>query len=119
MNLGVLMYYIKAKNSEFKQRMDESKQKVASFDDRIKKSQQTLQRWSDTAKKVSLGVSAALAAVTLELRKATQENVRYTNALIGLQSIAESLGEDLDAVTEAAKKLASDGLMGIDDAATA
>ena len=118
MNLGVLTYYIKAKNSEFKQKIDESKQKIASFDDRIKKSQQTLQRWSDTAKKVSLGVSAALAAVTLELRKATQENVRYTNALIGLQSIAESLGEDLDAVTEAAKNLASDGLMGIDDAAT-
>jgi hypothetical protein len=67
---------------------------------------------------VAVTSGAVLGALVLELKKATKENNAFKNSLIGLQSIARGMGADVDKVTEAAKSLAADGLMGIDKAAT-
>ncbi len=135
-SLGSLVYWFRAKNEELKRKadesgkaiqdmskkFDESKKHVKSWSTQVKSS---LQQVSDFAKRnkeaiqaVAIGGGAALAALTLEIRKATKENVEFTNALIGLRSIAEGTGQDINKVTEAAEALADDGLMSVADAAT-
>lgn len=135
-SLGSLVYWIRAKNDELKRKtsesgkaiqdmgkqFDESKRTVKSWSAQVKSS---LQQVSDFAKRnkeaiqtVAVGGGAALAALTLEIRKATKENVEFTNSLIGLRSIAEGTGQDIDKTTKAAEDLAADGLMSVADAAT-
>lgn len=68
---------------------------------------------------------AAYSAFTQIIRVGTsflQDSVRaanqYQNALLGLGAIARAFGHDQDAATEAAKRLASDGLLTVRDSAT-
>lgn len=134
--LGNMVYFIKAKNEEFKRKVNESGKTIQDLDKKFNESKRTVRSWgqevksniqkvSDFAKRnkeaiqaVAIGGGAALAALTLEIRKATKENVEFTNALIGLRSIAEGTGQDINKVTKAAENLASDGLMSVADAAT-
>lgn len=134
--LGNMVYFIKAKNEEFKRKVNESGKTIQDLDKKFNESKRTVRSWgqevksniqkvSDFAKRnkeaiqsVAIGAGAAFAALTLEIRKATKENVEYKNSLIGLSSIAKSLKIDVDKATQAAKALSADGLMSISDAAT-
>lgn len=135
-SLGSLVYWFKAKNEELKRKSKESGQAIRDMSDEFDKSKRTIRGWSDQAKDslrqvadfaqrnkeaiqtVAVAGGAALAALTLEVRKATKEHVEFTNALIGLRSIAKGTGQDINKVTKAAEDLASDGLMNVADSAT-
>lgn len=60
---------------------------------------------------------AAVGAFTIS--RLIDESNELKNSLIGLQSVAGALGQDVDFVTESAKDLASDGLIPLSDAASA
>ncbi len=85
----------------------------------------------DRASSVIAGVGnkiTALAGIAVgglgfqRLTQAVNESVtasnKLENALIGLGSVASAFGHNADTATAAAKSLAADGLMGINDAAT-
>ena len=134
--LGSLVYWFRAKNDELKQKANESGQAIQDMSKKFDDSKKTIKSWSTDVKNsikqvsdftkrnkeaiqaVVIGTGAALAALTLEVKKATKENVEFTNSMIGLRSIAQGTGQDLDKTTKAAEDLASDGLMGVSDAAT-
>lgn len=61
--LGSLLYYIKAKNQEFKSKMDESKNKIKEFEGQVEKSKKTLQDWTKTARKVGAAATVAFAGI--------------------------------------------------------
>lgn len=135
-SLGSLVYWFRAKNEELKRKSKESGQAIRDMAEEFDKSKRTIKSWSadvkssikqvsDFAKQhkeaiqaVAVGTGAALAGLVLEVKKATKEHVEFTNAMIGLRSIAEGTGQDLDKTTKAAEELASDGLMSVADAAT-
>lgn len=135
-SLGSLVYWMRIKNDELKRKAGESGKAIQDMSKQFDENKRTVKSWStqvkgslqqvsDFAKRnkeaiqaVAIGGGAALAALTLEIRKATKENVEFTNALIGLRSIAEGTGQDLDKTTQAAEDLAADGLMSVADAAT-
>ena len=56
--LGSLLFFIRAKNSEFKQKMDESKRKVKEFDEKLDRSKEKIAKWTTIAKKATIGVAA-------------------------------------------------------------
>lgn len=64
------------------------------------------------------GMTAALRTATGFLGDSVQSANRYQAALLGLGSVATAFGNDQKAATEAAKSLASDGLLTVSDAAT-
>lgn len=135
-SLGSLVYWFRAKNEELKRKSKESGQAIRDMAEEFDKSKRTIKSWSadvkssikqvsDFAKQhkeaiqaVAVGTGAALAGLVLKVKKATKEHVEFTNAMIGLRSIAEGTGQDLDKTTKAAEELASDGLMSVADAAT-
>ena len=68
-------------------------------------------------------MTAAFARFTLNaVTDAFSDAIRFSsqlqNSLIGLGSVANAFGTDVDAATTAAKRLASDGLLSVADAAT-
>lgn len=68
----------------------------------------------------ALGAAATLALtqVVTYLDKAVDAAVKQQNALMGLASVARGTGNDIDKTTQAAKDLASDGLMPLGDSAS-
>lgn len=75
----------------------------------------------DASKKVTAAfsiASAAIAAATTTLGKsALDASMETANALTGLTTVARAFKQDADKAKQAAKDLASDGLMNISDAA--
>lgn len=135
-SLGSLVYWMRIKNDELKRKADESGKAIQDMSKKFDDSKRTIKSWSadvknsikqvsDFAKQhkeaiqaVAVGTGAALAGLALEVKKATKEYVEFKNAMIGLRSIAEGTGQDLEKTTKAAQDLAADGLMSIADAAT-
>ncbi|NMB19154.1 MAG: hypothetical protein GX984_06865, partial [Erysipelothrix sp.] len=117
-SLGSLVYWIRAKNDELKRKADESGKAIQDMSKKFDDSKKTIRSWStdvknsirqvsDFAKQhkeaiqaVAVGTGAALAALTLEVKKATKENIEFTNAMIGLRSIAEGTGQNLEKTTK-------------------
>jgi hypothetical protein len=62
---------------------------------------------------VAAGVAAGVAAVGagFVVSRAIRESRELESALIGLRTVSDNLGQDTNRVTEAAKELASDGLI--------
>jgi phage-related protein len=73
-----------------------------------------------TVQMAALGAAAGLALnqVVNWLEKSVDAAVKQQNALMGLSSVARGTGNDIDKTTNAAKQLASDGLMPLGDAAS-
>lgn len=73
-----------------------------------------------TVQMAALGAAAGLALtqVVTWLEKSVDAAVRQQNALMGLASVAKGTGNDINATTQAAKNLSSDGLMPLGDAAS-
>lgn len=135
-SLGSLVYWMRIKNDELKRKADESGKAIQDMSKKFDDSKRTIKSWSadvknsikqvsDFAKQhkeaiqaVAVGTGAALAGLVLEVKKATKEHVEFKNAMIGLRSIAEGTGQNLEKTTKAAQDLAADGLMSIADAAT-
>ena len=102
--LGSLLYYIRANNSDFKQKMDESKKKVKEFDDRVQKSKKELQDWTDKAKKVGVvatTIFAGVATAGLYFLKAASDAQEMQNVL------EVSFGEMSDDINKWAEETAS------------
>ena len=81
----------------------------------------TMQRLSDnwaTFATISVGAGLALHSLTGFLGASVKAANDLQSSLIGLNSIANHFGQNADAAKEAAKSLASDGLMTVADAAT-
>lgn len=57
-------------------------------------------------------------AVIAGLREVVDSAQKFENALIGLKSVARATGQDVDSVANAAKDLASDGLVPLNQVAT-
>ena len=135
-NLGSLVYWMRIKNDELKRKAGESGKAIQDMSKKFDDSKRTIKSWSEDVKNsikqvsdfakqhkeaiqaVAVGTGAALAGLALEVKKATKEYVEFKNAMIGLRSIAEGTGQDLEKTTKAAQDLAADGLMSIADAAT-
>lgn len=60
----------------------------------------------------------AMQALTQQFKESVSAAAQMQTALVGLQSITKAFGADTDKATEAAKSLASDGLMSIADASS-
>src|SRR5690554_1040633 len=58
-NLGNLLYYIKMKNQEFKQGMDENKRKFQELDEKVKRNRENLKRWGAAITAISAGAMVA------------------------------------------------------------
>lgn len=67
---------------------------------------------------LALGAGVAFKKMIDVIGDTTAAANRQQSALIGLSSVSKAFGQNLDKTTEAAKDLASDGLMPIADAAT-
>lgn len=88
----------------------------------VKKELGGLTEWVNKNKEALKGLAysagAAFAAMTLELKKAAGASVELKNSMMGLESVARGVGEDVDRAKRAAQELAADGLMSVADAAT-
>lgn len=62
--------------------------------------------------------TVALGRAKQYIGDSVEEANRYQNALLGLNSVSRAFGQDSDQANEAAKRLASDGLMTVSQAAT-
>ena len=93
--LGSLLFFIRAKNSEFKSKMDESKKKVKEFDGQIDKTKKSLQNWANTAKKTGIAltaVSGIIGTVSLGFAKlasdANEVQSRFNHIFEGMEQEA-------------------------------
>lgn len=83
-----------------------------------REAEKAAQQQEAAVKRLALTAGVALAAITKTLKEATTTTVEFRNAMMGLESVAEGVGEDVDAVKKAAQALVADGLMPLSDAAT-
>lgn len=69
---------------------------------------------------IALAAAAGIAfwGITRVMGNAIDASNQYRNAMLGLESIATSMGHDFDKVQSAAESLAKDGLMTVSSAAT-
>lgn len=67
---------------------------------------------------LSYAANQAFTSIIGGINQAIEASIRQQNALIGLTSISKAFGQSSDQATEAAKRLASDGLMTVGEAAT-
>jgi len=58
-SLGNLLYYIKMKNQDFKQGMDENKRKFQELDEKVKRNRENLKRWGAAITTISAGAIVA------------------------------------------------------------
>lgn len=76
--------------------------------------------FSDTIKKTGAALVTYFSAGAFInfVNETVQASNTLNNALLGLSSVSAAFGQNVDATTQAARKLASDGLMSVSDAAT-
>ncbi|MFW5916455.1 MAG: hypothetical protein ACOCTM_03175 [Bacteroidota bacterium] len=71
-NLGTLLYYVRAKNNQFKGEMRENKNEIRDFDDQAKRSQKTLGDYSESFKRAGMvltGFGVIVTGVNFKLAK--------------------------------------------------
>lgn len=93
----------------------------------VKASSPQLDSFASSLKNISGGLGligkAGLAGLVIKktigfMLDAADASERMSNSLLGLQTVSKATGNDLDAVTRAAKELSSDGLAPIGDVAS-
>lgn len=108
--VGTIYYDLDLDDSKYKSKANAAGKDADDFGSRLQNA---------TAQLAALGAIAGLALtqVVSYLDKSVDAAVRQQNALMGLASTAAGTGNDIQKTTNAAKSLASDGLMPLGDAA--
>lgn len=136
MNVGEITATIKATAEAFKTVINGVKKDIQDIaketKEQAQKANQAVNDVANGSKKVADGTKAAiseLAAISITADAAFYGMVRgiqdvitvtnqFNNSLLGLKSTSSSMNIDLKATTEAAQKLAEDGLMTVGEAST-
>lgn len=108
--VGTIYYDLDLDDSKYKSKAKAAGNDADDFGSRLQNA---------TVQVAALGAAAGLALtqVVNYLDKSVDAAVRQQNALMGLASVAKGTGNDLEKTTQAAKDLASDGLMPLGDSA--
>lgn len=77
------------------------------------------QRIKDAQTKVAAAATAAFAVIVAAIKSGIDAANEYNNAMVGLKSMADGVGQDFGDLQSAAEDLTADGLMPMADAATA
>ena len=100
---------IRAAEAEAKRAAEESARAAEEAAERAKAAQARL----------AAAAAAAFALIVKAVKEAVDAANEYTNAMVGLESLANGAGQDFGALKAAAEELAADGLMPVSDAAAA
>ena len=108
--VGTIYYDLDLDDAKYKSKANSAGKDADNFGQRLQNA---------TVHLAALGAVAgvALTKVVNYLEKSVDAAVKQQNALMGLSSVAAGTGNDINKVTEAAKQLASDGLMPLGDSA--
>lgn len=108
--VGTIYYDLDLDDSKYKSKSNSASKDADTFGSRLQ---------GATVQLAALGAVAgvALTKVVNYLDKSVEAAVKQQNALMGLASVAKGTGNSVGEVTDAAKKLASDGLMPLGDSA--
>ncbi len=134
--LGNLVYFIRAKNEEFKRVVKETDDFIRKLDgtfnkgkqqakeygksvtDSLEKARKSIQQHKETLQSLAISSGAAFAVLAVGTKRSVKELTEFQNSLTGLSSVAKAFNQDIDATQKAAVDLAEDGLMTVADAAT-
>lgn len=97
-------------------RAAEAESKRAS-EEAARAAEEAAERTKQAQAQVAAAATAAFAGIVLAIRGAIEAANEYSNAMVGLKSLAEGTGQDFGDLQAAAEDLASDGLMTVADAA--
>lgn len=100
---------IRAAEAEAKRAAEESARAAEEAAERAKAAQARL----------AAAAAAAFALIVKAVKEAVDAANEYNNAMVGLESLANGVGQDFGRLKAAAEELAADGLMPVSDAAAA
>lgn len=134
--LGNLVYYIKANNNDFKNKVKEidttlkslgvsfakrsqdAKNYGNSISNGLDNARKSIEKHKESLHTMAVSSGIALTTMTLQIKRAVKETIDMQNSLAGLSSASKAFNQDVNATTQAAKDLSADGLMSLADAAT-
>lgn len=111
-DLGAIVTHLKADTSQFKQGIQTAQKSTGD----LKNSMTSLSSFVTKAAGV-MGIALGGAAIVNGIKSAVNASNQLQNAMLGLQTVARAMGQDIDGATKAAQDLAKDGLMSVNDAA--
>lgn len=111
-DVGSVVAHVKADISGFKVGIDSAKKQTGDLKSSVSSLGSTL-----TKVAAVFGVALGAAAVVRGMQSAISASIQLENALLGLKTVAAATGNDIDKTTDAAQKLAADGLMSVSEAA--
>lgn len=109
-SIGAVVATLKANVTDFKAGMEQAKASLAKFKDSIK-------AVTDQLNTLALAGGVVLAGIVKGFSSAIKAANQYQAALTGLSTVAKAFGVNQEAANDAAKHLASDGLMTVTEAA--